>query len=479
MSKLLQQEKGAEAIMDTRNGHDTPTDTFYSEEMSRAAVGRLLDDDDGIKAPSSSFVSGFDRSPPKPQPKAARQAPRTMPGVEKKQDMKEQNQLLDMPDSSAYPKDQDLPRPTRSEVLVERSMDRLQDRSPERVPERALERAPDMSEERAPDRAPRPRRERPTSRLVQNESSDGNVDVVPRDKARPPRADAGRFEASAAEPVMKPDNQIETIAPPPGQPTSIGTPARRPSRAERIEQAQARAAERSAQQNSDEPPSESVDYDAFRQRFNPGELVSPPRNTNRPVRAGQARDVRKDRIRTDDKLQDTLGGYIRYIFIASAVAVVLIIAFLSIQVLAIRSARDDAMTTIEALQLEVQYVQELRGDLITAENNLENANTRLNTFEEWFEARGIDTNEPLPELDEADPTATQTSPGAGTVSPVPPTLSLPRTHVVAVGDTLSQIVQNAFGNAYDATMAHVMQTNNITNPNRIMVGQAIQLTPMN
>ena len=514
---MNQNDLAEEDSMD-KKGADNPnaSETFYSEEMSRAAVGKLFADDD--KPTKSSFVSGFDRSPPKPEPKSVKSAPSSAPLVD--MDFNESAESEPKPTRTPSPLvDMDFePPPRPSRPVTPPPVDMDFDAPPQPPPSAPSHDAhrPDKNESHMKEDVtitiPRPRKEVLDNPAIQGETSDelyeagyrvlarawdravqsnpeaessshfkipikeeSNPEVknesatpVPEEPPRPrrPRPERGEAaEASAApterkvrERPVKINDDENQPAPPEGteQPTAAEQPPRRrQSRAERMEQAQAKAAERQA---AGEENQAAPEFDSFRQRYNPGELVSPPRNTNRPVRQGQARDVRKDRIRPPEQKKET-SGYIKYLYVLASVIVLIIIIWVASLYVGARNERDDLLAQVTELESLRNQNNQLRDEYLSQGQNLINSQARVRFLEGVFTEIGIDPDDPFP------------APDNGATGPV--------THTIRSGESLDSIARQHFGNSYPETINHIVRTNpQITNPNVIQVGWEITIRPM-
>jgi nucleoid-associated protein YgaU len=138
----------------------------------------------------------------------------------------------------------------------------------------------------------------------------------------------------------------------------------------------------------------------------------------------------------------------------------------------------------------------LRGKLNDAEEKLFTANAALATAEaNLVRLPGLDEQISILERDKAElerqilessggqsvnqqpegsPNDQQPAP-----SPTPGLPQLPTTTTVQQGDSLSRIARRYYGNANESTIKHIQNVNNITNPDRIQIGQPLQITPMN
>jgi nucleoid-associated protein YgaU len=358
---------------DTTALEEEKTDAYYSEELSRAAVGRLFDDDeDEPPDVKSAFVTGFDRAP------------------------------------------SDEKNPTRR---------RVRPPAPEPEPE-------EEPEEPVADRGRR--RETATTRLLHGAAED-NYDMERRRRRNP-------------NPSPKPA-------------VRVNVPVERPAREPR---------EKTDDGSHTKPVGE--DLETFRRRYNSQELFSPPRNQNRPVRQGRA-DVRTNRIRPSDRDMESISP-MRMIIACTALVVLILFSVITFQMISYRNkfreagaellAAQDAIA--QAQQTELVLVPGLRETI----SDLEREAARLQ--------RIIDESEPADQHNIPPDSPPNVTPAP---SPTPGLPSLPTTTTVPRGGSLSSIARRYYGNNNPATIQHIQNVNNISDPNRIQEGQVLQLTPMN
>ena len=230
--------------------------------------------------------------------------------------------------------------------------------------------------------------------------------------------------------------------------------------------------------------STGLDFDGFRQRYNPGELVSPPRNKNRPVRNPAARDVRKDRVKINDGDLETVNIF-RLATVGGLVVVVALIGILFFQNMTLRGQRNEANLRIASLEAEAAANIGLMAEKLTLEAQRDEAIERRNEFHEILLAYGIDPYAPIPA--NGTPVQPPTSP-QGPLPPPPPTL-LPTTHTVASGESLAIIARRYFGQTFDLNdignmrivQEHIARDNsppiNMNNINHIEIGWVLTINP--
>jgi hypothetical protein len=375
-----------ENLPTTADSPEEKQDAFYSEELSRAAVGRLFDADEEEDSPppiKSAFVSGFERA----SAKSADENPT------KKRELppRESNERF---------------KPAKEEPKQEEKSE----------PEEQNE-EPSLERHR--------RRETATTRMLNNAPPEENPEREPRERN-------GRRR----------------------------NPAPRPAVRVNVEHAQ--------EENSEE------DLDSFRRRYNSGELVSPPRNTNRPVRPGGRSDVRTNRVRAEDRDAETISP-IRMIIAGVVLGVLVLVTVLTMQLISVRNNFNEAQDTLVEVQASLAEVNS-RMTLAAQDHayELTLAQNRIAELERRMRAAGID------------PDAEHVAPGDGvgpgeetneTSTPAAP--ELPTTHTVLGGENLGRIARRYYPGVEQATaVSHIQRTNNITNPNNIQAGQVLQITPL-
>ena len=385
----------------------------YKEEMSRAAVGRLFSSEDSAPdASGSAFISGYDRAPEaleKPRPK-----PRVSPAsLETRDWSKPANPNLRLVTNS-----EDTPPPPRPP--------QRQAQRPVREPEEAIPESADR---------PRPRRESSTTKMLQGDPNEIDyVEAGLRDGRN--LRDRDRRRGSGGNPDPKPAVRVNV------------------------------ASERPMQDHEAEPQAEE-DFSGFRQRFNPGELVSSPRNPNRPVRQGQNRDVRKDRMRVQSRDLEAISPF-RWIVTAGALVILALFIFMMFR-----------MSTLSGYRT---LAEEYRGTLAEERARIVSVEQERNEYR----AQVLDNERLINELRAGnDPNPPSAGPGQipGTGSDTTPQQTpqptlLPAEHTVVRGDNLHAIARRFYGNSDPETLQHIQAINGISNPNHIFVGQVLILTPM-
>ncbi|MDR0273260.1 MAG: hypothetical protein LBI27_08100, partial [Clostridiales bacterium] len=288
--KILTLDKNPENIND-----DEKVDSYYSEELSRAAVGRLFDDedeseDDGPPPIKSAFVTGFDRAPAR--------APDRNPTKKRELPVREARVTEERPVIKEKP------------VIMEEPVNRVEEDVPVRD-------EPPVDRQR--------RRETMTTRLL------NGAEEIP---------EADRREAR---------NRRRNPSPKPA--VRVNVPNERKIRDDDPRNAP-----------SDEPQTSDGDLDTFRRRFNSGELVSPPRNPNRPVRPGRA-DVRTNRMRDTTHEPEPINP-LRMILMGSAIAVLLLIMILTWRLISIGGRLNDAEEALETANVTASAEAERQENLI-------------------------------------------------------------------------------------------------------------------
>ena len=380
-------------VKNAPNTREESSDAYYSEEMSRAAVGRLFanddeDDEDESSQPiKSTFVTGFEREVRDSNPTKKRGIVHELNGRVKRPPQEEQPE-------PAPPKEE------QDEVPVERHR----------------------------------RREHATTRLLSN-----NGDEPERERSR------GRRN-----PAPKPAVRVNVQR------------------------------ERNVQENPDEPrkikrtEAQPEDLDAFRRRYNSGELVSPPRNPNRPVRPGRS-DVRSNRMRVDRSEIETVSP-VRWIMSGAAILVLVVVIIVVMSMVSTRNNYNAANDRIIELEQQLSAARRYQRDYESVRLDLDNARTTIAELNEMINRQTTDSSGLSTSTNGGGRPGGDTHPSTG--DPIIPTPTLPATHVIQRGDDLATIARLFFGNADSATIEHIRSTNNIANANLIRQGDTLTLVPM-
>lgn len=389
------------------NKTDAPegaNDAYYSEELSRAAVGRLFDGEENGGGPppiKSAFVTGFDRTPASGEDKNP---------TKKRPPLRETNERF-------------RPRPAEEPQHLHEE---------EPAGEAPLER--------------HRRRETATTRLLSGAQPD-----EPTDDRRDRNA---RRRNPAPKPAVRVNVPTEHHAqenPPPKNP-------------------------RNKKNNPNEEHPSEEDLDTFRRRFNSEELVSPPRNPNRPVRGGRA-DVRTNRIRAGGGDSETIGP-LQMVLAIVAIAVLALVTILAFQLVSFRGRYNDSVEANADLRRLLDAAENSIGIETQAyRENLIAAEAEIARLERVLREGGHET---LPTNGE------NWGDEDGEQPPAPPQVglpTLPTTHTVVSGDRLELIAMRYFGNRYPATQDHIVATNIGRFPtlsrDNISIGWELQITPMN
>ncbi|MCL2223712.1 MAG: LysM peptidoglycan-binding domain-containing protein [Defluviitaleaceae bacterium] len=314
-------------------------DTYYSEELSRAAVGRLFvedeEDEDGPPPIKRAYVTGFDSAPSRDR-----------------QDRQDKQQT------------KKRERPSREAREPREEHDKFRPRREEEAPR----------EENSHDEAHverHRRREHATTRLLGGGSAIAAQEENPDNERREPRDRNGRRRNPSPKPAVR-----------------VNVPKER-----RVQEDQQEHAG-----DPNEPHPSPDDLETFRRRYNSGELFSPPRNPNRPTRKDR-NDVRTNRARSNDRDAETINPILVILSVA-AILVLVIVSVLAFQLISMRGnfgEAEDRIAELEA-QLTSQQAQhssamETLQNTATAQQT-ENANLRSILTE-----LGIDPDHP-PEADE-------------------------------------------------------------------------------
>ena len=231
----------------------------------------------------------------------------------------------------------------------------------------------------------------------------------------------------------------------------------------------------------DSPPEDQ--YDTFRQRYNPDELISTTRGP-RPQRRGAPQREREEidlsasrgfasRFADDEGERTSL---VRWVAIAGVIVVLGVMIILA-------TGRTSAINRYNAAAYRVRNMEAayLEHDAIARQNDaraieIDSLNDRINYLENRLE-----------QLTPATTTGTGvTPPGPGadaTTDYVPATPGgFPATHIVESGQTLSRIARLFYGSGTDTEVQlwanHIAAYNNIADPSLIRVGDVLTIPPL-
>ena len=323
----------------------------------------------------------------------------------------------------------------------------------------------------------RPRRESATTRITQPESQNDVYKSGAREAARAAAANV------RSRPIDQAGRQIEAQG---AGGLNIEEPPRaRPARGASPEAQAARPARQPAAPQEDN----NLDFDGFRQRYNPGEMISPPRTKNRPVRGGQSpqREVRKDRVKISDRDLETINSF-RLVIVGSCILVVALIGFLGFRVAVLAGQRNEAREQVDALAAAASDNIDLREQLEELRSDVASARNDASRYRNLLIAEGFELDGPVGEFFEnGSGGGPQLGPG-GTPPPrqpevvyrpvIPPGGS--REHFIEPSQSLASIAQIYWPHnpetpsgrlIRDQLIAHLVRTNNIPNPETIFAGQ--------
>jgi len=191
-------------------------------------------------------------------------------------------------------------------------------------------------------------------------------------------------------------------------------------------------------------------------------MISSPRNPNRPVRAGQSRDVRKDRAKISSRDMETVSP-LRWILAGAVLFVLILIVFLVVRVNALGRYRDDVVELRAELDALIATEAGVRAELYRANQQIEELEAIVNPTEQ--DPNGTPGSTPTP--------------GPGQSNQTDLDFVLPLVHVVEPNQNLNMIARIYFPDAYvGEAIAHIQAVNDIRNPNHVQVGERLQITPM-
>jgi hypothetical protein len=220
------------------------------------------------------------------------------------------------------------------------------------------------------------------------------------------------------------------------------------------------------------------DFGAFRNRYNPDELVSVNRNPNRPVRPGQRppreREARPERVPLSTRNLDALSP-LRFVFAAAGICAVIIIIVLFILWRGAAGDVTERDSEISRLSLQIgqpteahtQQVSNLNQQIVERDGTIRRLTDVLEHFEIPFrDVAQIPEDAPPPLIPGTDP---------------PPAMQA-TTHTVAAGQLLGHIANLHFGSQSHAVLDHIIATNIERYPtitrDRVLVGWVLDIVPM-
>jgi len=211
-------------------------------------------------------------------------------------------------------------------------------------------------------------------------------------------------------------------------------------------------------------------YDNFRQRYNPDEIISSPRNP----------DARRGRPGERAEYQESEPiNPLRWILVAIGIGFLVLMAILVMRMTSLSGELSEAQETITALEAEAAAARELPSQL-----EIDAMQERLNDrTEEAARLRGIlmqagiDPDAPvIPQQNEDnDPDGTEApSETPGTTA----TATFPREITVQPNDNLGRIASRYYGSNTQSIRNLIAEHNNLTDPSLITIGQTLTLPPL-
>jgi len=202
------------------------------------------------------------------------------------------------------------------------------------------------------------------------------------------------------------------------------------------------------------PPEDA--YDTFRQRYNPGELISPARG-GRPVRNVPPVQGSERRPAPQHYDEDAVNP-LRYLLLFGVIVCLGVFIFLLVRLSSVRSDLADARATIQTMQDESERYH------LTAEqrDHWYDEYHRISLEHEYLQLRyaqlsGAGTTDPgtqQPGTGDSDqPTTTE-----------PPTTEppFPRVHVLQQGQTVSAVAEIHYGRRDWLLVLHILSYNNLS-----------------
>jgi len=216
---------------------------------------------------------------------------------------------------------------------------------------------------------------------------------------------------------------------------------------------------------SQPPPPEDA-YDTFRQRYNPGELISSGKG-GRPVRKAPPAGGERGPVRPAVDDSDTVSP-LRYLMLGATVAFLGVLVFLLVHSHNLRGNYAEAQATIARMQEaydSYHLITEQRDILLTKneaqEITIENLQSELAMREDVGTPGVQQPNDPPVQPVTTEPPAT--------------TPQFPVAHVLQRGQNLHAVARLFYGDATPALIAHIANYNNLADPDRVREGDVINV----
>lgn len=216
------------------------------------------------------------------------------------------------------------------------------------------------------------------------------------------------------------------------------------------------------------------DFDDFRTRYSPDELISGTKSARREERM-EARRAQRDgyeerpvRAARTSPSDPAAVNPMRYILAGAVIVALAVLLFMILRISSLSRDLTDAHAQLADQTTLQQDYDQLRAHTLDLTNLLNNANTHIAELEEKI-AQGYFPNDETTdpgENGETNETTTNNEPGRPT---------LPATHVVVRGDNLTRIANYFYGSTHPDLIARIVAANNLANQDDIREGQTLTI----
>ena len=310
----------------------------------------------------------------------------------------------------------------------------------------------------------RQRRERPAS--PRNEEFFANQDEeTPEDDMRA----LGARDAARAARRRQPEPRPAVRA---GTPTPRRMSGSSPQPRDYETAPRARQPEGEPPRRKNAPPPED-EYDTFRQRYRPGDLISSGGNRGEE-RGGDGRQPRRPapagrRAGAAAHQGEDGANMLRLILFGAVLVVLLIFIILIVRINTLANRSADATAQVESMEAAYGRYNNLRESYNAQNEELAARNADIVRLEGQL-ALANAANMPGSADGGGQGSASETP-----ETPTEPVPEWPRQHVVVRGDNLGRIARYHYGENTPALVEHIQSYNNIRNPNEIQIGNTLTI----